>query len=231
MLGARATFAFLFNVFKTREWLGWCKKKRSEFWGSVKIREVFLLMVVSHCKDQTDHDRPWFTFHIYEWSLEKLVDLFQVTQAVTNRNRFTGSKFKTLAFWFSSPARVCLIKIHVSHLPVWTCTGRGRGYRSITFYCSKHIAHWAPEAEQACLLGLWLKLKLHTLLYSRGGTLLPCALGFFSKARRHRNGCFVGASVCSSDWDTTEQNERAMVISFAEQSEVRKSPILPEDTD
>lgn len=186
-------------------------------------------MVVSHCKGQIDHDSPWLTSHIYECSLEKLVDMFQVT--VTSRNRFTGSKFKTFAFCFSSTARVYLIKNHVSHLPVWTCTGRGRGYKSITSSISKHIAHRAPEAEQACLLGLWLKLKLHILLYSRGGTLLPYVLGFFSKARRDRNGCFVGASVCSGDWDTMEQNERAMVISFAEQSEVWKSPILLEDAD
>lgn len=186
-------------------------------------------MVVSHCKGQIDHDSPWLTSHIYECSLEKLVDMFQVT--VTSTNRFTGSKFKTFAFCFSSMARVYLIKNHVSHLPVWTCTGRGRGYKSITSYISKHVAPWAPEAEQAFLLGLWLKLKLHTLLYSRGGTLLSCVLGFFSKARRDRNGCFVGASVCSGDWDTMEQNERAMVISFAEQSEVQKSPILLEDAD
>lgn len=160
---------------------------------------MFLLIVVSHCKDQTDHDSPWFTSFIYECSLEKLVDLFQVTQAVTSRSRFTGSNFKTFAFWFSSMARVCLIKIHIGHFPVWTYTGHGRGYKSITSYISKHVAHRAPEAEQACLLGLWLKLKLHTLLYSRGGTLLPCVLGLFSKARRDRNGCFVGASVCSGD--------------------------------
>lgn len=66
------------------------------------------------------------------------------------------------------------------------------------------IAHKAPQRlSQAWLPHSWLMLavirKQHSLFDSQGGTWNPHILGFLSRERRGRNGCFMGTPVCSGD--------------------------------
>lgn len=190
-------------------------------------------MVVSLCKDQIDHDRPWSTPLTYECSLEKLVDLFKVTQAATGRNRLTGSKFKTFAFWFSSTARVCLIKIHVSHFSVWTCIGHGRGYRSTTSCVSQRIARWVPRGWAS--LPSWLVAEAetaHLLLLMRWHTAPTCSWVLLAKTEEKGMAALWAHLFAQVTWvrhDGAEQAGCGPQLCHAVWE--AEGPILPEGTD
>lgn len=87
----------------------------------------------------------------------------------------------------------------------WTSISCGRKYRSTSSYLSQyiHCSQSPPEAKQAWLPCSWLKLavirKQRSLFDSQGGTRNPHILGFLSRERRGRNGCFMGTPVCSGD--------------------------------